>query len=225
MADKIVTQDPTNPNIFKVNGPVLSPGGKILLSDLDTGGGINGDVLTLVAGVWAPAPTSSLDTASNLGAGAQVFASKVGPDFQFRSIVGGTGITAIQNANDITLSLAGGGAFTSSFVSAQQAIVAAGLLTIAHGLGSTPTLVQCELVNINAEFNFSPGDIVLISNDGQDASFGVGVALVPDAVNLNIRYGSLIQGAGQAFSILNKTTGSPDVITPANWQFRVRAWV
>ena len=43
------------------------------------------------------------NTASNLGAGSQSFKSKTGSDLQFRSVIGGTGILATQNTNDITL--------------------------------------------------------------------------------------------------------------------------
>lgn len=46
------------------------------------------------------------NTASNLGAGANVFASKSGVDLRFRSIVQGTNITVTQNANDVTISSA-----------------------------------------------------------------------------------------------------------------------
>ena len=39
----------------------------------------------------------------NVGSGAQSFKDINGPDLRFRSIIGGTGITATQNADDITL--------------------------------------------------------------------------------------------------------------------------
>ena len=42
-----------------------------------------------------------INTASNLGAGAQVFKSKVGVDLQFRSFTAGVGLTKTQNADDI----------------------------------------------------------------------------------------------------------------------------
>lgn len=45
----------------------------------------------------------SSDTASNLGTGVGVFSSKVGSDFQFRAVKGGTGISATQSGNDVLL--------------------------------------------------------------------------------------------------------------------------
>jgi len=45
------------------------------------------------------------NTASNVGSGAGVFKQKDGVDLELRSIVGGVGITATENADDITISL------------------------------------------------------------------------------------------------------------------------
>lgn len=44
-----------------------------------------------------------VNTGQNVGTGAEVFKEKVGADFRYRTIIGGTGITATQNADDITL--------------------------------------------------------------------------------------------------------------------------
>lgn len=49
-------------------------------------------------------PQSAVDTASNLGAGDGLFAAKVGNDFQFKSLVAGSGITLTPSANDVTVS-------------------------------------------------------------------------------------------------------------------------
>ena len=60
----------------------------------------------------------SVDTASNVGLGADVFKQKVGTDLEFRTIIGAGGIVATQNANDITLTGGGGEANTMSNVGA-----------------------------------------------------------------------------------------------------------
>lgn len=46
-----------------------------------------------------------VNTGQNVGTGADVFKEKVGADFRYRTIIGGTSITATQNTDDITLDL------------------------------------------------------------------------------------------------------------------------
>lgn len=47
----------------------------------------------------------AVNTCSNIGTGRQVFASIVGTDAQFRTLIPSTGINAVQNTNDITFSI------------------------------------------------------------------------------------------------------------------------
>lgn len=58
----------------------------------------NGTTITLT-----PATISAV----NIGAGAAIFTTNSGFNLQLRSVIGAGGITATQNANDITLSLSG----------------------------------------------------------------------------------------------------------------------
>lgn len=53
-------------------------------------------------------------TASNLGTGSGVFASRVANDFRFKSLKAGTGITLSADANEVTINSAGGSAITTT---------------------------------------------------------------------------------------------------------------
>jgi hypothetical protein len=103
-----------------------------------------------------------------------------------------------------------------------SAIVAAGSLSIAHGLGVIPDDVILELRCLTAEAGYSVGNLLKINYSEQ--SFGsagnYGVSIVCDATNINIRYGS----TAAAFAIPNKTTGAGATITIANWELVARAW-
>lgn len=221
MADHILTQDPTKPGVIKGNGPILASGNTVPLSGLDVTGANNGDAIVLAGGVWTPGTGgASSDTASNLGGGAQVFKSKVGADFQFRSLVQGSNITITQNANDITIASSGSSVFTTSFTSAPQALTAGGALTLAHGLGGSPTLLQGRLICIDADSGYSTNDEVITPLGGTDENNAVGAAVVPDATNLNVRYGNAVR----VVSVLHKTTGAVAVIDITKWNFIFKAW-
>jgi len=53
-------------------------------------------------------------TASNLGIGSGVFASRVANDFRFKSLKAGTGITLSADASEVTINSAGGSAITTT---------------------------------------------------------------------------------------------------------------
>ncbi len=106
-----------------------------------------------------------------------------------------------------------------TFTSTEQTITNAGSLTIAHGLGSRPTRIWAHLVNQTAELNYSIGDRLIVS-PSQSSSSAVdsrGLSIVPDATNLNIRFGS-----AELF-VLNKTTGAGAAITNVNWKLVLEA--
>jgi hypothetical protein len=110
--------------------------------------------------------------------------------------------------------------FSQSFESAQQTITTAGSLTLAHSLSARPKLYSGFLQCTTAEFGYSIGDeVIALTTTGLSAS-DRGVSIVPDATNMNIRYGN----DASVFSATNKTTGVYQSLTNANWRFVVRAW-
>jgi hypothetical protein len=118
----------------------------------------------------------------------------------------------------------GNSVFTEEYVSANQTITAAGSLTLAHGLSSEPKLIQVYLECQTGELNYTAGQKILVNNhftnDGSAGATSRGVAVVPDATNLNIRFGSNTQ----TFNLLNYTTGGGANITNANWELIVKAY-
>ena len=75
----------------------------------------DGDVLIYdtATQTWQNGPqtggSGEVNTASNLGTGAGVFASKVAADLQFKSLVAGTNVSITSDATSVTISATGGG--------------------------------------------------------------------------------------------------------------------
>ncbi len=67
--------------------------------------------------------SGEVNTASNLGTGAGVFASKVGADLQFKSLVAGTGVTLTPTATEITITTSGAGGAVDSVNGQTGAVV------------------------------------------------------------------------------------------------------
>ncbi len=109
--------------------------------------------------------------------------------------------------------------FSAYFQSADQTITAAGALTIAHGLGRIPVLVQGFMKCVTTEGNYSVGDIVPIALG--NTSGNLGVAAYADATNIKVRYGST---ATASIALLDATTGGAFSATNSKWSFFVRVW-
>lgn len=112
-----------------------------------------------------------------------------------------------------------------SYDSGDRTITAAGALTLAHSLGAAPKFIQCLLKcnDAGGDIGYTNGQYVFINTTGSDAGSGslsTGVSIIPDATNLNVRFGS---DAG-VFYINNATTGALNSITPSKWKFIVRAY-
>jgi len=105
----------------------------------------------------------------------------------------------------------------SYFQSSQQVITSGGSLTIAHGLGVMPPLVQIVIQCVTAELGYSIGDELVINSTLVPGS-GAGVAVVPDATNLVARFGSssVIQ------ILLRKDTGVGSTVAVATWKLVLR---
>lgn len=129
---------------------------------------------------------------------------------------------ANTNADDITTNTTAIAAlpFQKSFTSSQQVITAAGALTLAHSLGTTPILIQARLVNLTAESGYSINDEVVVNPGLNTSAAACGLSIVPDTANLNIRFAS----NATTFNIVHKTTGAVVATTNANWKIVFRAW-
>lgn len=111
--------------------------------------------------------------------------------------------------------------FTAAFTSTAQSITQAGLRTLAHGLGGVPTLIQIQLHCVTAQYNYSPGDIVILSPNYNGNGGGTQtMAVYIDGTNVYVRYPNSTNG----IVIADKTTGSAGAITYANWNIVVKAW-
>ena len=115
--------------------------------------------------------------------------------------------------------VASASAFTLSFISANQTITAAGALTLAHGLGVVPRLVQVVVECLTGDADYEVGDFLFASY--MTGSNNAGTAITFDATNLYVRYGS---NAGAAIGTLNETTGTFAALTDANWRATFRAY-
>jgi hypothetical protein len=121
---------------------------------------------------------------------------------------GDTGASGANGSNGI---------LSGYFQSSDQTITAAGALTIAHGLGTTPLLISGLLKNNSAELGYAVGEVTPALSEPSNSR---GVSITADTTNIYIKYGS----AANSFPIVNKSNGTAGTITNASWRFLVRAW-
>lgn len=138
---------------------------------------------------------------------------------------GGTNLTAVGSALQVVRTNSGATALehatllgVNRFTSTAQTITANGSLTIAHSLGSQPTQVWVELTCTSTEANYASGDEVPYYIGGGNATQNYGLSVVPDATNLNVRF-------GPALGIPDKTTGAITTLDLSKWNMIFRATI
>jgi len=113
--------------------------------------------------------------------------------------------------------------FQEAFVSAEQTITTGAEVNLAHGLTSTPNLMDMFLINKIAELGYDVGDkvdldMVDLSGGDPQTTFWV------DDTNVNMKFGN-----GAKFRIIDKSGGGQDgkstSITNANWKIIIHAWI
>lgn len=118
----------------------------------------------------------------------------------------------------------GGGkqaALAQSYESANQTITASGGLTLAHGLGARPKLVQIVLVCQTAENGYSVDDEVPVLPPMREPNANTGLAVRVDATNIYVRFGS----SSTPLRGIHATTGAAISFTNNNWELVARAWL
>jgi hypothetical protein len=135
----------------------------------------------------------------------------IGDMVQLVDVGGSPALPAVDGSNLTGISSA------LTYESTEQTITAAGSLTLAHSLGAIPFTCQVWLSCQTGEHGYTAGDKVCVPFvDSSASAGGIGVSVVPDATNLNIRYGS--GSGGNVFLGINKTTGAVVIFTNANWK-------
>src|SRR3990167_6680754 len=110
---------------------------------------------------------------------------------------------------------------TTMFASAEQTITAAGLLTVAHGLGGAPSLVKMYAICKVAEFNWAVGQVVEVTSFASDITSSYGLSWYADSTYIYIRFGST---ATNTLLGHNRDTGTVQTLTNANWKLIIKAW-
>ena len=109
---------------------------------------------------------------------------------------------------------------TKEYLSSAFSYVSGGLVTLAHGLGKEPNLVQYIIeakVSTNA---YAIGDRILIDANASSASTNKYNYFRVDATNIYIRFND----SGSFNNIQNKSDGDAEGTTPSHWDIYVRAY-
>lgn len=110
---------------------------------------------------------------------------------------------------------------TNVYTSTAQTITTAGLLTLAHSLGSIPLVLQAYVKCTTTNAGYAVGDEVVVAVGNNSSSGGTranGVYI--DATNINIRFSS----NSTCYLVGNKTTGSGTGLNNSSWNLYILAW-
>lgn len=130
----------------------------------------------------------------------------------------GTATAATLNATTYQKSSTAG-TIVATYTSSDQTITSAGTVSLTHGLGGIPDIVQYFLVCQTAENNYSIGDVVAVSIDNSTSATNLSNNPTLTTTTIDVRYSS----AANCFAIVSKTTGTLALLTNANWRLRVKA--
>lgn len=111
--------------------------------------------------------------------------------------------------------------FTQEYNSAAQTITTGGLITLAHGLGVKPKLIQYVLKCTTAEHGYSIGDEIFVDFNSSDAGLSRPNNPEVNATNIIIRYNA----TATVFGAQNATTGANAALTNGSWELYVNAYV
>ena len=123
--------------------------------------------------------SGEINTASNVGAGSEIFKAKVGDNLEFRSLIGGTNITLAPGTDDITInaSVVGGGGWTRVTEATATRSAAADEFILINNTTCTITLpAPVDSVTIAVKAIVAPTSIQIITSgaginiDGTDYS-------------------------------------------------------
>lgn len=170
---------------------------------------------------------SAVDTGIFLGSTVVAFATAGVERARFNSTGAVSFNSAFGTSGDVLSSAGAGGPpvwvtppLSAGYVSANQTITSAGLITLAHGLALQPKLVMLELVCTTADAGYAISDVILMGPQSTTTAANRVNAVYYDATNVNVRYSS----DANCFVYANKTTGASAVLTNTSWRLRVRAF-
>lgn len=111
--------------------------------------------------------------------------------------------------------------FSAGFTSTAQTINTSGAqdISVAHGLGSIPLVVQAVLRCSTGEFGYAANDEIQINHLGANGLSNF-INVYSDATDVHV----LIQNCATLFANDATTPGTGRTLTPANWRIVVRAY-